>query len=650
MKKETSLKALLWIVSAGFFMQTLDTTIINTALPSIASSLNENALDLQPVIVAYSLTMAMLTPASGWLADRFGTRRLYFAAILVFAIGSLLCAMSHTLTQLIAARVLQGIGGSMLLPIGRLALLRSYPALLYIAAITSASIAGQTGPLIGPVLGGWLVEAISWHWIFLINLPISLIGCAAVLIFLPREDGLPHAIPRFDLAGFALLSTCMVTFSLGLDGVSGNKSWLWGAGMLGASAVLVAAYIQWAKLKADPLFSLSLFKQRTFALGLIGNLIARIGGNAIMFLMPLLFQLELGMSALQAGMMMLPTAIAAVGIKRFIVPLVKTYGYSKFLTFNTLLVAITTVAFATISTSLPIWVIVLQLGLFGAFNSMQNGAMNSVTLKDLSLRDASSGNSLYSMAQMLAVGLGVTIVGHMVRSDAGVPRDLRAAGPDYGGFGRRVRFDETESEQRHIQPGHGRHGRLRLRFNRCNRRRQRSQQIGYAQADRRQQFRQGLFIGIRQQAVGARHEQGARQRRIHDAARHQAAAAQLGISQAVWQDARHRMIGNQYLQRLHRLHLKGDARNEFARRRGGLDDFAHAVQPDRRTQIGLQGFRQCDLVDDIPGRAHRPRGTRLGRGHEQQFFTQPWRALQSLHFRNIVRQQHVQFTALECFE
>jgi DHA2 family multidrug resistance protein-like MFS transporter len=415
MKKETSLKALLWIVSAGFFMQTLDTTIINTALPSIASSLNENALDLQPVIVAYSLTMAMLTPASGWLADRFGTRRLYFTAILVFAVGSLLCAMSQTLHQLIAARVLQGIGGSMLLPIGRLALLRSYPALLYIAAITSASIAGQTGPLIGPVLGGWLVEAISWHWIFLINLPISLIGCAAVLIFLPREDSWPHAVPRFDLAGFALLSTCMVMFSLGLDGVSGNQSWLWGAGMLGASAVLVAAYIQWAKLKADPLFSLSLFKQRTFALGLIGNLIARIGGNAIMFLMPLLFQLELGMSALQAGMMMLPTALAAVGIKRFIVPLVETYGYSKFLTVNTLLVAVSTVAFATISTSLPIWVIVVQLGLFGAFNSMQNGAMNSVTLKDLSLRDASSGNSLYSMAQMLAVGLGVTIGGAMVK-------------------------------------------------------------------------------------------------------------------------------------------------------------------------------------------------------------------------------------------
>jgi EmrB/QacA subfamily drug resistance transporter len=419
MKKESSLKALLWIVSGGFFMQTLDTTIINTALPSIASSLHEHPLDLQPVIVAYSLTMAMLTPASGWLADRFGTRRLYFSAILIFAIGSMFCAMSHTLNELIAARILQGIGGSMLLPIGRLAILRTYPAVLYLAAITAASIAGQIGPLIGPVLGGWLVEAISWHWIFLINLPIGLIGCVAVLLFLPREDASSAAIPRFDLPGFLLLSTCMVTFSLGLDGISGNKTWHWSAALLTASVALVFAYVQLAKRKKNPLFSLSLFKQRLFALGLVGNLIARIGGSAVLFLMPLMFQLELGLSPLQAGMMMLPTAIAAVGIKRFIAPLVGAYGYNKFLTVNTLCVGAAIMAFATVSVDLPIWVIVIQLGLFGAFNSMQNGAMNSVTLKDLNTRDASSGNSLFSMAQMLAVGLGVTIGGAMVKMLSG---------------------------------------------------------------------------------------------------------------------------------------------------------------------------------------------------------------------------------------
>jgi DHA2 family multidrug resistance protein-like MFS transporter len=415
MKQESSLKALLWIVSAGFFMQTLDTTIINTALPSIAGSLHEHPLDLQPVIVAYSLTMAMLTPASGWLADRFGTRRLYFAAILIFTIGSMFCAMSHTLNQLIAARILQGIGGSMLLPIGRLAILRTFPAVLYLAAITAASITGQIGPLIGPVLGGWLVEAISWHWIFLINLPIGLVGCIAVLMFLPHEKISSETIPKFDLPGFFLLSTCMVTFSLALDGGSGNQTWRSSAALLAASVVLVVAYVQLAKRKKDPLFPLELFKRRLFALGLAGNLIARIGGSAVLFLMPLMFQLELGLSPLQAGMMMLPTAIAAVGIKRLIAPLVGAYGYNKFLTVNTLLVGASIMAFATVSVNVPIWVIVILLVLFGGFNSMQNGAMNSVTLKDLNTRDASSGNSLFSMVQMLAVGLGVTIGGALVK-------------------------------------------------------------------------------------------------------------------------------------------------------------------------------------------------------------------------------------------
>jgi DHA2 family multidrug resistance protein-like MFS transporter len=420
MKKETSLKALLWIVSAGFFMQALDTTIINTALPSIAGSLHEHPLDLQPVIVAYSLTMAMLTPASGWLADRFGTRRLYFSAILIFALGSMFCAMSHSLNQLIAARVLQGIGGSMLLPIGRLAILRTFPAVLYLAAITTASIAGQVGPLIGPVLGGWLVEAISWHWIFLINLPIGLVGCCAVLVFLEREDTSSIPIAKFDLPGFLLLSSCMVAFSLGLDGISGGKSWQWTAVLLTASVILVAVYIHMAARKKEPLFSLSLFRQRTFSLGLIGNLIARIGASAITFLIPLVLQLELGLSPLQAGMMMLPTAIAAIGIKRFIPPLIGAYGYPKFLVANTLLTGAAIISFAAVSTALPIWVIVILLSLFGAFNSMQNGAMNSVTLKDLSIKDAGSGNSLFSMAQMLAIGMGVTIGGALVKTLTGV--------------------------------------------------------------------------------------------------------------------------------------------------------------------------------------------------------------------------------------
>jgi MFS transporter, DHA2 family, multidrug resistance protein len=415
MKNDVSLTALLWIVAAGFFMQSLDTTIVNTALPSMAYSLHERALNMQPVIVAYSLTMAMLIPASGWLADRYGTRSVYFVAILIFAIGSLCCAISHTLNQLIAARVLQGIGGSMLLPIGRLAVLRTFPSAQYLSAIAVVSIAGQVGPLLGPVLGGWLVETISWHWIFLINLPIGLIGCAAVLVFLPRTLPLEQR-PHFDLPGFALLSVCMVAFSLALDSAGGDKAWIWIVGLLVLSAVAARVYVFHARRRAGPLFPLSLFEQRTFSLGLAGNLVARIGSSAVPFLMPLLFQLELGYSPLQSGMMMLPVAIAGVACKRFVSPLVKAHGYSKFLVVNTLLVGGSITAFSAISLAWPIWFVILQLAVFGAANSMQYAAMNSVTLKDLSLEQASSGNGLFSMVQMLAVGLGVTVGSAFVRA------------------------------------------------------------------------------------------------------------------------------------------------------------------------------------------------------------------------------------------
>ncbi len=415
MKNDVSLTALLWIVAAGFFMQALDTTIVNTALPSMAYSLHERPLDMQPVIVAYSLTMAMLTPASGWLADRFGTRRVYFVAILIFAIGSLFCSLSHTLNQLVAARVLQGVGGSMLLPIGRLAVLRTFPSARYLSAIAVVSIAGQVGPLLGPVLGGWLVQAISWHWIFLINLPIGLVGCIAVLVFLPRTLPLDSR-PRFDMTGFALLSVCMVAFSLALDSAGGAKAWHWIAGLMALSAVAGWAYVPHARRHASPLFPLSLFERPTFRQGLIGNLIARIGASAVPFLMPLLFQLELGYTPLQSGMMMLPVAIAGVACKSLVSPLVKAYGYSKFLVANTLLVGGSIMAFSAIKQSWPLWFTILQLAIFGAANSMQYAAMNSVTLKDLSREQASSGNGLFSMAQMLAIGLGVTVGGALVKS------------------------------------------------------------------------------------------------------------------------------------------------------------------------------------------------------------------------------------------
>jgi EmrB/QacA subfamily drug resistance transporter len=410
--KQPSQRALLCIVASGFFMQTLDTTIVNTALPAMAGSLGEPVLAMHPVVVAYTLTMASLTPASGWLADRFGTRRMYFATILVFVIGSILCATATTLPQLLAARVVQGIGGSMLLPVGRLAVLRSVPGAQYIAALASISIAGQLGPVVGPVLGGWLVQSLSWHWIFLINVPIGTLGMLAVLRYLP-DDSQPAA-PRFDVWGCTLLSGCMVCFSLALDVPSEQHRLAWSALLMAAAAVAVALYVRHARRDANPLFRLGLFGEPNFSIGLVGNLVCRIGSSAVPFLLPLLLQVRLGYTPLQSGLVLLPAAIAGTIAKPWIAPLVKRYGYDNFLLVNTAVVGLAIVSFALITPGWPLAVGVAQLAVFGAANSMQFAAMNSVTLKGLKRADAGSGNSLFSMVQMLAIGLGVTIGGALV--------------------------------------------------------------------------------------------------------------------------------------------------------------------------------------------------------------------------------------------
>jgi EmrB/QacA subfamily drug resistance transporter len=412
MTKDSAQTALLWIVAAGFFMQSLDTTIVNTALPSIANSLHVKPLAMQPIVVAYTLTMAMLTPASGWLADRFGTRRVYFAAILVFVIGSICCASAHTLGQLVMARVLQGVGGSMLLPIGRLAVLRSVSGEQYVSALAFISVAGQLGPIAGPTLGGWFVEAITWHWIFLINVPIGAFGLYAVQRFLPSQRE-THA-PPFDFVGCGLLSLCMIAFSLAVDSPFDTHRAAWSAGLFVVALASALAYIPHAKRRSNPLFKLSLFREPNFSVGLIGNLLCRVGSSAVPFLLPLLMQLQLGYTPLHSGMMMLPAALAGTVAKRWIAPLVRRYGYDLFLLVNTLIVGAAIVAFALISRGTPLAVEIIVLIVFGAANSMQFAAMNSVTLKGLSHEDAGSGNSLFSMVQMLAIGLGVSIGGGLV--------------------------------------------------------------------------------------------------------------------------------------------------------------------------------------------------------------------------------------------
>ena len=410
MHQEPSQKVLLWLVAVGFFMQTLDATIVNTALPAMAQSLGERPLRMQSVVVAYSLAMAMLIPASGWVADRFGARRVYFLAIVFFVAGSVFCALSHSLTQLVAARVLQGLGGALLLPVGRLVVLRTFPREKFLQAMSFVAIPGLVGPLIGPTLGGWLVEVASWHWIFLINVPVGLVGCAATMRYMPGVAA--PTVARFDLAGYLMLAFGMVALSLALDGLAslGLRQASVLVLMIFGLASLVAYWLHAAR-RPDPLFSPRLFSVDTLRIGLLGNLFARLGSSCMPFLIPLLLQVTMGYSPLQAGMMMLPVAVAGMSMKRFTTTLITRFGYRQVLVGNTLLVGVTMASFALAAPSQPLWVHVVQLAVFGAVNSLQFTAMNTVTLKDLGHDMASSGNSLLSMVQMVAMGMGVAAAG-----------------------------------------------------------------------------------------------------------------------------------------------------------------------------------------------------------------------------------------------
>jgi EmrB/QacA subfamily drug resistance transporter len=406
----TNNRTILWIVAVGFFMETLDSTIVNTALPAMAESLNVSPLSMHAVITAYSLTLAMLIPASGWISDTFGIRKTFLTAICVFSIGSILCALAPTLPLLIAARVIQGMGGSMLMPVGRLTILRVFPKNEFLAAMSFVAVPALIGPLIGPPLGGFLVEFARWHWIFLINIPVGLLGIYATLRFMPEIKR--YAVGHFDFKGFFFLATMMVSLSLALEGVSDfgfQQATVMSLVMLGLS--MFVAYVLHAKSDSKALFTLGIFRTPSFTIGLIGNLFSRIGSSAIPFLIPLLLQISLGYSPLQAGSTMIPVALAAVVCRGFAPRLIMRVGYRKFLIMNTMLVGGMIASLAFLTSQEPGWIRIIQLIIFGTVNSLQFSAMNSLTLKDLQGAESGSGNSLLSMIQMLAMSFGVANAG-----------------------------------------------------------------------------------------------------------------------------------------------------------------------------------------------------------------------------------------------
>ncbi len=399
----------LWIVAFGFFMQTLDTTIVNTAIPSMAHDLGVSPLHMHSVIVSYLLTVAVTLPMSGWLADRFGVRNIFFSAIVLFSVGSLLCAFSSTLDQLVMARVVQGIGGAMMVPVGRLTVMKIVPREQYMSAMTFVTLPGQIGPLVGPALGGVLVEYASWHWIFLINIPVGIVGAIATITLMPNYS---MKTRRFDFLGFLLLAAGMATLTMALDGQrsSGGSPLLLGAMILiGVFSLLF--YLMHARSNDNALFSLKLFDSPVYSIGLLGSFLGRIGSGMLPFMTPIFLQVGMGYTPFHAGLMMIPMVLGNMGIKRVVVRIVNLFGYRNTLVGTTLALAVVVLLFPVVALLGWIWLLPLVLLMQGMVNALRFSSMNTLTLKDLPDELASSGNSLLSMIMQLSMSIGVTIAG-----------------------------------------------------------------------------------------------------------------------------------------------------------------------------------------------------------------------------------------------
>lgn len=407
--QQTAPRILLWIVAVAFFMQMLDATILNTALPSVATGLGVTALRMQSVVIAYMLTCALLVPAAGWLADRFGAKRIFILAIAIFTLGSLFCAISSSLKFMVLARVFQGAGGALMVPVGRLIAIRAYPRSELVRVLSFITIPGLVGPLLGPVAGGLLVQYASWHWIFLINLPVGLVGGFLAWRYM-SESKAEGESQQFDALGFLLFGGSMVSISMGMEGLGELHLPKVQATLLCiVGLALMALYWVRAARVPAPLFPPSLFHTRSFAVGILGNVFSRLGSGAMPFLMPLFLQLVLGFSPMIAGLTMIPTAVASFLGKGVVGKLVRRFGFRSVLTVNTLLLGVMIASFSMIGEHTAYPLLLGHLFLFGTVNSIQFTVMNSVTLVDLTDDQTTEGNGMLSVTMQIANGCGVAM-------------------------------------------------------------------------------------------------------------------------------------------------------------------------------------------------------------------------------------------------
>lgn len=396
------------IVACALFMENMDSTVIATSLPAIAADIGTSPLTLKLAITSYLLSLAIFIPASGWTADRFGARAVFSAAIFVFMIGSIGCAISNSVTDFVIARVLQGIGGAMMTPVGRLVLLRSIDKSALVSAMAWVTVPALIGPVIGPPLGGFITTYFSWHWIFLINIPIGLLGIYLALKYIdPIKSENPEP---FDLKGLILAGVAVAGLAFGLSVAGlGLVPWPVVASLIVGGGIATWLYMRHAKRTASPVLDFTLLKLPTLRASVTGGFMYRLGIGALPFLLPLLMQIGFGLSPFQSGLVTFASAVGALGMKTLAARIIRTFGFRNIMIVNGLISSLFLAACGLFTPTTPLLIIMIILVVGGFFRSLQFTAINTLAYAEIEPHQMSRATTLVSVNQQLAISAGVAI-------------------------------------------------------------------------------------------------------------------------------------------------------------------------------------------------------------------------------------------------
>jgi EmrB/QacA subfamily drug resistance transporter len=399
-----------WLVAVAFFMQALDTTILNTAVPVVSKALNVAPLSMRSVLASYAMSLGVFIPVSGWMADRFGTRNVFTLAIGLFTVGSVLCGLCSDIHLLVACRILQGCGGAMMVPVGRLTLVRTFAKSELVQAMSFVAIPALIGPMLGPIAGGLIVAYLNWRFVFFVNLPIGLIGLALAYLNLP--DYRESRRKPLDFVGFVLFGSGVALLSYVLEVFDDHTlDALQILGLTALALLLIVAYGLHASRIANPLLQLALFRVRTFRAAVSGSFFTRLGIGGVPFLLPLLYQVGLGYTPIESGLLIMPQALAALGTKFFLPKILGVVGYRMVLISNTIILGLVLIAFALVDRGTPPWAIVALAAVYGVFQSLQMTSMNTLVYADVPSERASSASTLASTLQQLSLSFGVAAAG-----------------------------------------------------------------------------------------------------------------------------------------------------------------------------------------------------------------------------------------------